>query len=64
MLCILLAKIFEQNFVREQDAVHLAASSASIRLCRKMKAIISLPPGGKVDKAKLWTNEGRNLFLR
>ena len=31
---------------------------ASIKFCLTS----SLPLGGKVDKAKLWTNEGRNLF--
>ena len=31
---------------------------ASIKFCFTS----SLPLGGKVDKAKLWTNEGRNLF--
>ena len=30
--------------------------------CIKFCLTSSLPLGGKVDKAKLWTNEGRNLF--
>ena len=29
----------------------------------KIVRLQSLPLGGKVDKAKLWTNEGRILFF-
>ena len=35
---------------------------SKLHFSAKIVRLQSLPLGGKVDKAKLWTNEGRNLF--